>query len=329
MPAVVDNYLQRQLLSRRDKLEQAAAEPYAPEHLRYLLHEVDRALAKMQDGSYGICETCHDCIECERLLCDPLVRFCLDHLSSRERSALEQDLELAARVQKALLPKEEIDVNGWHICYHYDPAGVVSGDYCDVIDAAEAGLYFMVGDVSGKGVAASMLMAHLHAMFRTLISVGLSLRAMLERASRVFAESTLPNHYATLVCGRALPNGRIEICNAGHPSPLLIRCGEVSELQSSGLPVGLFHSEDFPVSEFDLEPGHGILIYSDGVSEAVDGFGAEYGIDRIRNLIQREKALDPLILLSTWREDLTAFRCNAVKTDDCTLFVLGRTAAAA
>ncbi|MBV8866988.1 MAG: SpoIIE family protein phosphatase [Acidobacteriaceae bacterium] len=326
MPAVIDNYLERQLLSRRDKLERAAAGSRAPAHLQYLLAEVDRALEKMDDGSYGLCEACHDSIECDRLLCDPLVRFCLDHLSSRERTALEQDLELAARVQKALLPRESIDVNGWHICYHYDPAGVVSGDYCDVIDAADAGLYFMVGDVSGKGVAASMLMAHLHAMFRTLISVGFSLKSMLERASRVFSESTLPNQYATLVCGRALPDGRIEISNAGHPSPLLIRCGEVTELEGSGLPVGMFRTEDFLVSEFDLGSGHGLVIYSDGVSEATDTSGAEYGIERIRKLIDRERTFDPLRLLSNWRDDLTAFRCDAMKTDDCTMFVLGRTA---
>lgn len=324
MPAVIDNYLELQLLSRRDKLEQAAARSDAPARLQNLLAEVDRALAKLDDGSYGICETCHDSIECDRLLCDPLVRFCLDHLTSRERSALEQDLELAARVQHALLPKQDIDVSGWHVCYHYDPAGVVSGDYCDVIDAADAGLYFMVGDVSGKGVAASMLMAHLHAMFRTLISVGFPLKSMLERASRVFSESTLPNQYATLVCGRAFPNGRIEISNAGHPSPLLIRSGEVTELECSGLPVGMFHTEDFPVSEFELQPGHGLVIYSDGVSEATDTSGAEYGIERIRNLICREQALDPSLLLSSWREDFTTFRCDAIKADDCTVFVLGR-----
>jgi sigma-B regulation protein RsbU (phosphoserine phosphatase) len=88
---------------------------------------------------------------------------------------------------------------------------VVSGDYCDVVDAGEEGLYFMVGDVSGKGVAASMLMAHLHAMFRSLISVGMPLKSMLAHASRVFSGSTLPTQYATLVCGRALPDGRVEI----------------------------------------------------------------------------------------------------------------------
>jgi serine phosphatase RsbU (regulator of sigma subunit) len=85
-----------------------------------------------------------------------LVRLCLDHLSRPERDALERDLELAARVQRGLLPRQNLDRDGWEICYYYEPAGMVSGDYCDVIDAGEAGLYFMVGDVSGKGVAASI-----------------------------------------------------------------------------------------------------------------------------------------------------------------------------
>src|SRR5438876_894777 len=83
----------------------------------------------------------------------------------------------------------------------------------------------LLGDVSGKGVAASMLMAHLQAMFRTLVSTKLPLDQIPERASRVFCESTLPTHYATLVCGKASPNGELEISNAGHLPPLLVHQG--------------------------------------------------------------------------------------------------------
>lgn len=185
MAAVIDEFMRQQLLDRKHKLEHAM-EPDGSGRLRLLLEEVDSALSRMEDGCYGICESCHETIEYDRLITDPLVRFCLDHLSKVERDALQDDLELAARVQRGLLPPQNLNRNGWHICYHYEPAGVVSGDYCDVIDVGEAGLYFMVGDVSGKGVAASMLMAHLHAMFRTLISVGLPLKSMLEHASQSF-----------------------------------------------------------------------------------------------------------------------------------------------
>jgi sigma-B regulation protein RsbU (phosphoserine phosphatase) len=181
----------------------------------------------------------------------------------------------------------------------------------------------MVGDVSGKGVAASMLMAHLHAMFRTLISVGFSLKCMLQHASRVFSESTLPNQYATLVCGRALDDGSVELCNAGHPFPLLVRAGNVTALETSDLPVGMFASGDFSITELRLDAGDGMLIYSDGVSDTTDAFGEEYGANRLRELIGRSNA-DPAALLTACRDDLSTFRCNTRKADDVTLFVLGR-----
>ena len=256
MAAVVSGFLREQLFDRRQRLAKAltsATDDSAGLHL--LLAEVDSALARLENGSYGLCETCHDPIEIDRLICDPLARFCLDHLTRHERTALERDLELAARVQQELLPSQSLETSSWHVCYRYEPAGVVSGDYCDVIDAGEAGLYFMVGDVSGKGVAASMLMTHLHAMFRTLISVGLSLQSMLEHASRVFSESTLPNQYATLVCGRALANGSIEITNAGHPAPLIVKQGTVDMLGTSIFLFGLFCEQQFTVSELHLYLG--------------------------------------------------------------------------
>jgi phosphoserine phosphatase RsbU/P len=325
----VDHFMREQLLERRRKLERAVEGPHYsnrldPNHFQLLLEEVDRALGRIETGCFGICETCHDSIECDRLLADPLVRFCLDHLSSKEKSALEEDLQLARRVQTGLLPKPNFEGRGWKICYHYEPAGLVSGDYCDVIDAGENGLYFMVGDVSGKGVAASILMAHLHAMFRTLTSVGFALERMLRHASRVFRESTLPSQYATLVAGHAWPDGRLEICNAGHPFPLVVRDGEVSVLENSSLPIGLFGCEEFPVAELQLDPGHGLMIYSDGVSEAIDLSGTEYGAERLRELAGQERQMNASTLLAACRDDLTQFRRNALKTDDVTLFVLGR-----
>jgi sigma-B regulation protein RsbU (phosphoserine phosphatase) len=169
-----------------------------------------------------------------------------------------------------------------------------------------------------------MLMAHLHAMFRTLISFGLSLQCMLEHASRVFSESTLPNQYATLVCGRALANGRIEISNAGHPAPLIVKHGKTNPLETSSLPLGLFREENFRVSEIELSPGEGILIYSDGVSEATDMSGTLYGDERIQSLIGQAAAVNPSALVSACIEDLSLFRGNTAQTDDVTLFVLGR-----
>jgi serine phosphatase RsbU (regulator of sigma subunit) len=161
-------------------------------------------------------------------------------------------------------------------------------------------------------------------MFRTLIPVGLSLPCMLQHASSVFRESTLPNQYATLVAARAWPDGRVEICNAGHPFPLVVREADVEVLETSDLPIGLFGSEAFTLTELLLARGHGLVIYSDGVSEATDLSGREYGADRLRGLIGQRKGINASALVAACREDLEEFRRGADKTDDVTLFVLAR-----
>ncbi len=327
MATLAENFMRNQLVERRRKLEHAIHESNQAARFSRLLGEVDAALSRIEDGSYGICESCHETIEYDRLIADPLVRLCLDHLTDREKSALEQDLQLAAQVQRGLLPNPDFDQDGWRISYHYEPAGLVSGDYCDVVDGGESGLFFVLGDVSGKGVAASMLMAHLNAMFRSLISVGLPLKCMLEHASRIFSQSTLPTHYATLVCGRAYSDGRVEICNAGHVRPLVVRGRNVAALQASNLPVGIFSDEEFVVDELQLGEGDAVVLYSDGISEAVDASGVEYGDDRIIKLIGERPDQSPAALVAACRADLASFRAGAVKTDDATMLVLSRAAA--
>jgi sigma-B regulation protein RsbU (phosphoserine phosphatase) len=223
-----------------------------------------------------------------------------------------------------LLPNPDFARDGWRISYHYEPAGLVSGDYCDVVDGGESGLFFVLGDVSGKGVAASMLMAHLHAMFRSLISVGLSLKCMLEHASRIFSQSTLPTQYATLVCGRAYPNGRVELCNAGHVRPLVASGRRVAQLEASNLPVGIFSDEEFSVDELQLASGDCVVLYSDGISEATDASGAEYGSDRLVRLVGNQAEHSPAALVAACRADWTGFLGGARKTDDATMLVLSR-----
>ena len=217
--------IRTQLIDRRQRLERVIDESKETARLVGLLQEVDSALEQVADGTYGACKTCGDPIEEELLLTDPLVSFCLDHLDSDQQRALEQDLELASRIQAALLPENGVRTGGWRIHYLYEPAGPVSGDYCDLVsfEGEDEGLLFVIGDVSGKGVAASMLMSHLHAIFHSLVSFDLSVAQLVERVSRLMCESTLPTHFATLICGKAAKDGKVEICNAGHLPPLVSR----------------------------------------------------------------------------------------------------------
>jgi len=234
-------YLQGELQQRRERLVDATRQNSADASLRQLLSSVDAALARLKSGTFGICEECHESIEADRLLCDPLVRFCLDHLSSEEQRALEKDLALAAGIQRALLPRSDWSVNGWQARYHYQPANLVSGDYCDLIES-NGGFLFLLGDVAGKGVAASMLMSHLHATFRTLAQQHLPLQQMMDHANRLFCESTTAGQFATLIVGCASPEGRVEYVSAGHLPLLHLSPSGVRSREATGVPLGMFAS---------------------------------------------------------------------------------------
>ena len=327
MATAADLILRQQLLDRRLRLEQAVPVTGQTLQVRNLIHEVDAALARMDTGTYGLCEVCHEPIETERLIADPLARFCLDHLTVNQQRALEIDLELAASIQKGLLPEPHLHSGAWEVAYHYQPAGIVSGDYCDLVREESGGFHFILGDVSGKGVAAAMLMVHLQAMFRTLIPMGLPLRELVERASRIFCESTLPTHFATLVCGKAGSSGDIEVCNAGHPPPLLFGRGKVKPIDPTGLPVGAFCDVQFATSQVHVEPGQTILLYTDGLSEARDNSGQMYGNERLMTLARELRGSRPQELIRACLQDLDAFRKNVPAGDDLTVMAVSRSAA--
>jgi sigma-B regulation protein RsbU (phosphoserine phosphatase) len=323
MVTAIEPLLREQLIDRRQKLETAARGFTEATEISHLLAEVDAALRRMELGTYGLCDFCNDPVETGRLIANPLTRLCLDHLSPKEQRALEDDLELAGQIQAGLLPQPSLRIDGWEIAYHYQPAGIVSGDYCDLIISDDQSLLFVLGDVSGKGVAASMLMAHLQAMFRTLISINLPLGEIVERASRVFCESTLPTHYATIVCGKASPSGSIEICNAGHLPPLLLRQGAVQRIEATGLPLGIFGNEHFSVNRFQMEKGDTLFLYTDGLSETRDGVG-EYGLERLSTLLRDSGGLAAKALLTTCVQEVDAFRIADTLTDDLTLMAIQR-----
>src|SRR4030042_2127299 len=129
----IDNYYEKKLVEKQQRLKSAIATLGKEEYLRTLLDEVDAALERVATGSYGICEECHEEIEEDRLLANPLLRFCLDHLSTDEQHALEEDIKLASQIQGALLPPRKRQLYGWDISYYYQPAGAVSGDFCDLV----------------------------------------------------------------------------------------------------------------------------------------------------------------------------------------------------
>jgi sigma-B regulation protein RsbU (phosphoserine phosphatase) len=318
--------MRQQLVERRGLIAGALTRAQEQDVLRSLLQEVDAALERFAHGSFGLCETCSDPIENDRLATNPLLRHCIDHLTTQEQRALEADLDTARDVQHNLLPREPFRTSRLHTAFAYDPAGTVSGDYLDLIPNDSDELLFFVGDISGKGLAASLLMSRLHAIVRTLAATQTDLSRLFQQANRLFCEGTLSTHFATLAAGHVCPDGTVDLCNAGHCPVLHVHAdGGVDAIPSSGIPLGIFCNSAYDACRVTLAPGDALVLYTDGVTEARNPDGLFYGEDRLHALAARKNPTAEGFV-NTVVNELRTHRNGAAKYDDTTLLVVQRMA---
>lgn len=179
----------------------------------------------------------------------------------------------------------------------------------------------MLGDVSGKGVAASMRMTQLHALFRSLIGMGLPLEEIVVHINRFLCDVALAGQYATLVCGRANAGGDVEIFNAGHLPVIAVQEGDVRLLESTAFPLGMFREASFPSACLQLCGGDMLFLYTDGLSEA-SGEDGEYGIDRLTNLVAGLASCCAVAVISACLDDLRGFASATSGMDDVTLLAI-------
>jgi sigma-B regulation protein RsbU (phosphoserine phosphatase) len=323
MEASHEEHIRDHLLELKEKLNETAALSKESSYLSGLRQEVDHTLQKIEKGTFGVCEECNCEIEEDYLEANPMARICFSHLSEEQKESIERDLELANQVQSNLLPPVKTEYQSYKINYHYEPLGPLSGDFYDVIES-ENSLFFLFGDVSGKGISAALLMSNLNAIFRTLIGADLPLKSLVETANRLFSKSTLPSHFATLVCGKLLPSGDAEISNAGHCLPVVIRKNEVQSMESTGLPVGIYFGANYDVKHFHLEPGDKLFLYTDGLTETRNTAGYEYGEVRLSKLLSEAGSLPTKEMINRVLEDVKTYRADAEKTDDLTIMVIQR-----
>ena len=183
-------------------------------------------------------------------------------------------------------------------------------------------LYFILGDVSGKGMAASLLMSSLRAIFHSLIPLDLDLCELMARANRLLVDSSPANQFATLILGKADHDGELELVNAGHLPPILIKNGMKGELNFSGLPLGMFAETPFTMNKVTLGRGDSLLLFTDGVTEAVNEIGSEFGATGVFDAIDGEGFAGPSELIQKCLAGVAAHRGNAVPTDDLTVLAL-------
>jgi phosphoserine phosphatase RsbU/P len=237
-------------------------------------------------------------------------------------AGLQGQLELARQVQLSLLPSRQCCPSNWETAFTYEPAGFVSGDYVDLIPSVADEFYFALGDVSGKGVAASILMSHLHASLRALLPSKQSVAEVLTIVSRTFCESTLPTQFATLVLGRADDHGTVELVNAGHTPVILVENGTVRLIPGTNLPLGIFCATEFTSEKQSLRPGSTLLLYSDGVTESTDVSGAEFDLTGAMGGIASPDMLSLPEILAKINNSIGEFTSDAQLGDDRTMLAL-------
>jgi phosphoserine phosphatase RsbU/P len=237
-------------------------------------------------------------------------------------AGLQAQLELARQVQLRLLPDRRCCLSDWEVAFSYESAGFVSGDYVDLIPAGADAFYFALGDVSGKGVAASMLMSHLHATLRTLLRSNQTVEEVVATASSTFCQNALPAQFATLVLGKADRGGNVELVNAGHNPVLLVEGDEVEIIAAASLPLGMFCSTEFASVKRHVTPQSTLLLYSDGITESTDPAGNEFDQNRLAETLLQSGNLLPSVVVETIQRAIVRYTNGAQPSDDRTMLAL-------
>jgi len=288
------------------------------------LHVIDTALAKAENLTLGLCEVCHDYVETDRLEMDFTACVCIDHYSAEQKRRLETELELSHKLQKALLPQLMPEISGLQVAAFSQPAEIVGGDYFDFFRFRDDSHGFAIADVMGKGLPASMLMASLQASLRILGPENDSPAAVAQRLNALFCHNIHLIKFITLFLGSYDPATRaLKYCNAGHNPPLLFRREKQTAqwLQPTGAAIGLAENFTFGVETVALSPGDVLVLYTDGVTEAMNAAREEFGENRLAELMRRKANLPAKDLLKELRLALREFTGEQSFKDDLTLVV--------
>jgi serine phosphatase RsbU (regulator of sigma subunit)/anti-sigma regulatory factor (Ser/Thr protein kinase) len=205
---------------------------------------------------------------------------------TRQRERVEQELQVARRIQLSFLPQTVPEIAGWHITPTYQPAREVGGDFYDFLRLADGRLGVIIGDVTGKGVPAALVMATTRSMLRIMAQQSASPGAVLAQVNEALCPDLPPNMFVTCFYAILEPTtGRLNVANAGHELPLLWQRGQVREVQARGMPLGLMPGMRYEEHTVQIPPSATVLFYSDGVEEAHSRQGEMFGGGRLAQLV--------------------------------------------
>lgn len=289
------------------------------------LHVIDESLGKLEDGTLGICEVCHGVVEASLLEMDYTACVCLDHYSDDERRRLESELELSQIVQRALMPKHAPVISGVDVAAFSRPAEIIGGDYFDFFKFKDGTHGLVIADVSGHGVSAGMLMSSLQTALQMMAPDTDSPAEILERINRFYIHNIRFTTFVTVFLARYDASNRtLTYVNSGHNPPAIFRrhSSEIDWLTRTAPAIGLAE-EYFPKTEtVQLSAGDVLLLYTDGITEALNIDMEQFGVERLTEFIQNAADLTATDLLQVVRQGISAYSGDVPLADDLTLVAM-------
>jgi sigma-B regulation protein RsbU (phosphoserine phosphatase) len=239
-----------------------------------------------------------------------------------EKAKMEQEMRIAAEIQQALLPKAHHAGSFFKTAASSLPCRSIGGDFYDYVDLPTGAFGFALGDVAGKGPPAALLSAMMQGMFAAQAAAADSPCKTVGRVNLALYKRGIESRFVTLMYGSLEPDGRLTYCNAGHNPPIVVGKDSVRRLEVGGPIVGLFEMAAFEEETVQLVSGDWLVVFSDGVSEALSATGEEYGDDRIIDVAEKHKGSTPTEFLQALFSDVRVFSKGAAQNDDITALVL-------
>jgi serine phosphatase RsbU (regulator of sigma subunit) len=243
------------------------------------------------------------------------------------RDRLKYDLELAAKIQKSFLPREVISVEGLELFAEYRAAYTIGGDFYDVFWVGDDRLAIFVGDISGKGVAAALLMARISSELRALALAHVEPVAVLNAMNETILASGQPELFFTAIyLTFNVKTGEVLLSNAGHPTPYRCIPGREFEpiVEGASSAIGILDDPGFTATSFKLMHGESLVLYTDGVVEAANAQGALYGSERLETCLSGITSARPNEIAERILRSVEEYATDTAMSDDLTLFICHR-----
>jgi sigma-B regulation protein RsbU (phosphoserine phosphatase) len=231
-------------------------------------------------------------------------------------------LKIAAGIQQALLPGSRYTGAGFEVAATSVPCRAIGGDFFDYFQLPRGGFAFVLGDVAGKGPPAALLASLLQGIFTANAFRDGTPAGLLSQANEALVRRAIDARFATAVYAVLDRRGRLTYCNAGHNPPFLVGKSGVRRLECGGMVVGAFERAIFDEDTQQLEPGDVLVAYSDGLTEARDAGGDEFGEERLLSCVKANSDLSPTDLMECLLSTVHQFSAGTAQSDDLTMLVL-------